>query len=272
MSEEAMNEVFGEPEIVEEVIEEVVEKVVEEVVEPVAIPESGHLNKEQWEAAGNDPDRWVGEDVYKDRRSNTNKIDKLKTQVSDMQNEMNTRLEQQRVFMEVQNKQKIDELTAKRDDAVATANIEEFNKIQSQIDSVPVAAPQQPVTPQLDPSVDQWNQDNPWIVGNSAKAVYARNQYNTYAQQADAYGNHAHTQASALNAMKTDLKDQFPDVNPNIAGAPQVEGGSRAGKKSIKKAYSIKSVTSEEMKLREFFGDMSDTDFARTVIDSRGES
>lgn len=255
----------------DDVIEEIVEEVIEvaegkEVVieEPVVIPESGHLNKEQWEAAGNDPDRWVGEDVYKDRGHNTKKIDKLKTQVSDMQAEMNQRLEQQRVFMEVQHNQKIEELESQRAIAVSEADTDQFNKVQKQIESInkqTVYAPPAPVTPEV---IQKWNEDNPWVKGNSAKAQYARNQY-------VGYGNSGYTEAQALEAMQGDLAREFPDINPNVRGAAAVEGGSSPGKKITKKVYSIKNVTNDEMKMREFFVGMSDADFARTVIDSRGE-
>lgn len=247
------------PEEPEEVQEEVVEEVEEK---PVQSNRKGHKTKEEWENAGRDPDAWVDETEFGRREQYVKEMDNVKRKMADMERENSQRLENQRAFMDMQAKQRVEDLQVKLNEAAAIADVEEVNRIQGQMANVPIMPniPQQ--APQIPQEVDQWNHDNPWIKDNTPKAVYARNQYMHY-------GGKGLTEADALDLMKKDIAREYPNVNPNIPSANIAEKGSRPGKKqsrSIKLAY-----TKDELNMKASFPGWDDKEFEQAVRDSRGE-
>lgn len=214
-----------------------------------------------------DPSKWRSSEEFNVRGEFIDKFRRQDEEAKGFKEQLGNMHQLHEVAMGNQRK----ELEAKRDDAVATANIDEFNKIQGQIDNMPVMAPVQPVVIQTDEVVDQWNKDNPWIMGNSAKANFVRAQYGSYAQEVDAYGNPKHTQESALNAMKADLARAYPDINPNRESAPTMEKGSNPGKRQQSGSAKL-TYTKQELSYRTSFPSWTDKQFDQAVRGLRGES
>jgi hypothetical protein len=191
-------------------------------------------------------------------------IGRLKEQQKAIDN-FDSRLENQRKLLEMQNEAKIKELTRNRDAAIDLADKDAAVGYQEEIDNL-----KKPVEPaaQADADVfDRWNAANPWIYQGGPKAAYAQHQLNTYAQQ-------GLSNEQALARVDSDLAREFPAVNQQREREPTPEPGSKPGKKRGGGKLSMNDVTPEELKWRSAFPGAwkNDAEFLQAVQDSRGKS
>lgn len=229
MSEEALKEVIDQlggeqvedkPEIEPEIEQEQTNPEVEKA------SHDGWKPKEDWVEAGNDPDDWVSAKKFNERGSMMGQIKSLKSQVESKQSEFEKRLESVNKLHEVQQKQLLTDLEAKRNNAIEEADVESVNKIQGQIDDLKTDEPE-PDTSGKPTEMLEWEAKNEWISDvSSPKAGYAQMRWNVHVGQGKSV-------AEALAAIDEDVAKAFPPTNERRNNAPAQEGGkSRPGKRA----------------------------------------
>ncbi len=163
----------------------------------------GWKPKDEWQG---DPDDWVSAKKFNERGDMIGQLKQLREE----NRQFNERLENQRKFMQAQQEQTIKELEAKRQEAVESADVDKFNSVQKQIDTL-----QQPEPPANEPGVkpddaqaiNDWNAANPWIFEDSEKANYAKF---LFAQ----YGSQGMSAQAAIDRMQQQVNRQYPPQNP----------------------------------------------------------
>ena len=225
--------------------------------------EGGWKPKEDWQG---EPDEWRSAEVFNERGE---WIEKHKTQqkrMDELENTVQSRLENQRKMMEQQAETQRNELIRKRNDAIDEADREKANKYQDDIDSLRQnEEPEQVNNNQV--VMDNWNTANPWILQNDPKAAYGKQQFAAYQGQ-------GMSAQQAITAMEADIAREYPNINPQRHNAPLQEGGTPAGGKAKARKLSMGDLTSDE---RKYYNSMpgawkNEAEFLQTVQDVRGES
>jgi hypothetical protein len=125
------------------------------------------------------------------------------------------------------------------------------------------AIPNMQQSPAVDHSLNDWNAKNPWVGGDTPKAIFARNIY--------AQGKAQNEQtATILARVDSELNKHYPPVTTSKATQPAAEGGSRAGSHNKVSSVTISDLTSEELGLRSAFPEWQDEKkFLKAVTDAR---
>jgi len=219
----------------------------EEIEEKTEPKKGGYLSKDEWEAAGNDPTKYVTEEGYNARgkeiarsRKLERKLEAANERIGRMEQSAITQDQLQRVALESQR----ETLITERDNAVDLADNARVTKIQDTISNIDKALDTPSVTPattEAGPDVDvqKWNTDNPWITeqtprADSAKAVYNR----LVAAGGDTL--------DILEAVEASDKKYFSNVNPRSRAPRASEGGSPAGTVAKKTDTSFSTLGGDE--------------------------
>ena len=228
-------------------------------------------------------DGWIPEEEYKGDENERPKefltaarfnargefIGRLKAQnkrIDEMETSFNTRMSNANKIHQQQMEVQKSDLIRKRDEAIDSADRETANGFQDDIDKLN----SQPVDsgPAGDQTtLDTWNTNNPWILGNDPKAAYAKQQFVAYQTQ-------GMSSAAAIAQMESDVNKAFPALNPERNNQPTPEGGSKPGGKRASKKLSMADLTNDELKwYRAMPGAWeSEKAYLQAVQDTRGDS
>jgi len=208
-----------------------------------------HMSKDEWVAKGNDAADYKTPEQF-DEAGKWIKITKgLRREMDEMKQSMETRHEDQikglNQLHSAQLQTQVQQLTAKRDAAIDDLDKDGAQAAQTEIDNVyanqPAPAQQAQAQPTKDPSVAEWERDNPWIMERSEKTAFANARMNTYLQGGYSMGD-------ALKSLDGDIARTYPATNANRNAPANTETGGGPGQKVASKALTMGDLTSEESK------------------------
>ena len=161
MNEEAMKAAFEDDDIEQEELEkEELEKEQAGSEDPPklsALEEEaqgmGHTSKDEWEAAGKDPDKWKTPHEYVS-------FGHIKQQMDKNKESFEKRLDEVNKFHKAQMDAKVKALEATKKAAVREADEEGYDAAQKEIDELKEVAPN---PTGKDPAIAEWEAANPWI-------------------------------------------------------------------------------------------------------------
>ncbi len=260
-----MTEEATQTEITSEEGQESTEQTTEQTTQQPVV--AGHKSKEEFVRDGGRAEEWQSPEVFQALKPVLNKMKDQSKRIKQMEvnnteriNNLNTLHNQQ---MDVQKAQ----LAQQRQAAVEDGDLEKFNSIQTQMDNIKPVPQEAPQQPQMSQELHDWNSDpkNSWMKSPGAKSTYAHQLYSTYNSQ-------GYDDVTTLQMIDRDMAREFPDINPNITGAPRAEGGSRPGNKAPSKTLTMKDLTAEEAGIWKNRGTgmwANEKDFLKAVEDSR---
>ena len=210
---------------------------------------SGWKPKDQFVASGGQEEEWRNAEVFnargewvslEDRKDGEKRVN---DRINQLESDFRQRIENVNKLHKAQLELQKSDLVRKRDDAIDNADREVANQYQNDIDSINTQQVTETAPPNNDNTIlQQFNNQNPWIMAMDAKAAYAKQQFATYsAQGMDA--------EQSIAAMQADVGRSFPDVNPNRETQPVNEGGTKPGRKS-KGRLSMSDLTPDEKQTR----------------------
>ena len=203
-----------------------------------------------------DKEEWRTAEEFNARGEFIGKLKSQQDQIDLMQEEFGNRITNM-------NKVHAADLKIKLDESIEDADKEKAHQYQQQIDDLntPIARPTDNTVSEL----DNWNQSNPWIMGDDPKAAYGKQQFSSY--QSQGLG----TQ-QAIRAMEQDVARLFP-AQQAVTQHPTSERGSKPGRRAAAKSLSMADLTHNEQKYYNAMPDAwaSDKEFLQAVQDSRGE-
>lgn len=219
---------------------------------------------EEWDGDTNAPENFISAELFNERGKWIGKHKQQEQRLKEMESSFDTRLNGLNKIHNIQLETQKSELIRKRDEAIDLADRETANKIQDDIDKLVPAEEPKPAANPDQQFVDDWNSANPWVMGNTPKAAYARSQFSSYNGQGMSV-------SDALAAAEADINREFPTINPKREAEPLPEGGSPPGKKVSGKKLSMSDLTHEEKKFRQAMPGAwkDDKEFLQAVADSR---
>lgn len=221
--------------------------------------EQNYKTLDEWVKEGKDPDKWKPKEAYV-------AYGKLQKSFEEFRNKTEQRLEDQRRFMEMQKQAAIDELMAKRDQAVQYADVEAFKSAQAQIDNFNQPKPVSGKSPEI---LD-WEARNPWASNPSdPRVIDANGFYLAYKAS-----NPNASDREALQYVDARLNVLHPKENPNRNIPTQSENGVRStAKPSNKLGWS--DLSNQELKSWRDYGEQmfkgDKKRFLKAVADSRSK-
>lgn len=219
MSEEVENtEIEGEA---EEGKLEAVEETPKLTADEIKAGPGGWTNKETWIADGNNPDDWISAKAFNKNGDLIRSLVSLQGAHKKLSENVDRRLDNQRILLERTFEAEKASLTAQRKSAIEDADVEKANLIQNKIDTLVVPPPEpqpQTISDEDKQLLVDFDAQNPWIKQDSPKSIFATHRFNQNIERG------LGVQAS-INAAMTDVNQQFPDVNPRRQEAAAVEGG-----------------------------------------------
>ena len=272
MSEEqAINEAFEDYEEVDESIDNEEEK-----EEPqysaleLEAREDGHTTKDEWTAAGKDPERWKSAHEFVEYGKIKGALDKSKADTDKLREDYDRRFENLNKLHKAETDSKIKALKAEQRQAVEEADTEAYDKAQTQIEELK----EEPAPVKTEPSKNQeiadWEAKNPWINDSAdPKAQAAQGLFNGYTQ-----ANPNATAKQSLEYVDSQMKAmgmvQAPS-NPR-RDAPNETGRNTPAPKQTGK-ISMSDLTQEERQLwanagNDLWGG-NQKEFLQSVTDSR---
>ena len=226
--------------------------------------EGGWRPKEEWEGA---PSEWRSAEVFNERGDWIKRAKQQDKRMNDLETTFNTRLDNANKLHQHQMEIQKAELVRKRDDAIDDADRVTANKYQEDIDKINAQPNESLPANNSQSTLDSWNADNPWILGNDPKAAYGKQQFSGYQAQGLSV-------EQSIVAMENDVNKAFPNLNPGRESHPLPEGGTKPGRRSAAKTLTMADLTAEERKYRSAMPDAwdSDKEFLQAVQDSRSGS
>jgi hypothetical protein len=226
-------------------------------------------------------DGWRPEDQFDGKAENWktageyNLYGEMQTQVRDAkaetrraQSDMDSRIASLNKLHSAQQAAAINDLKAQQRQAVEEADTVKYDQLQTQIENTAVV---EPVAPQIDPTIADWNAANPWIDDGSDKASQAQMFFSQAAAKPGA------TTQSALAFVNDQISKLYPEqqqqTNPRRESATMTEQSlqprqrQRAGKE-----LSMNDLTAQESREYELFGKSMFKDekqFLKSVADAR---
>lgn len=229
----------------------------------------GWIPEKEWTGDENErPEEFLTAEMFNARGEFIGRIKAQNKRISDMENQFNTRMDNANKIHQQQMEVQKSDLERKRDDAIDLADREAANGYQKDIDKLneqPALAPAPASNEQA--TLDEWNTNNAWILGNDPKAAYAKQQFATYRAQGIDTG-------AAITNMEKDVKRAFPALNNERDRQAIPEKGSKPGKKRAAKKLSMADLTNDELK---YFRAMpgaweSEAAYLQAVQDTRSDS
>lgn len=201
---------------------------------------SGWKDFDAYIEEGGDPDKWKTADAFNVYGELIGTVKRQKAefdqQVTGLVTMTQAQLATQRAELKVRREEFIEE----------GGKSKEVKALDRQIEAL-----SQPVLPQSNTVLDDWNAENQWINEDSPKAVYAK----------DVFGREIRAGKSveaAIATVESGLKKHYPPAAHKPATVPENERGSGAkgfGKQS-KTAVTMESLTSEERAIWKHSGSM----------------
>lgn len=223
----------------------------------------GYMDKDAWIAAGKDPDEWVSPEVFKERGIRIEETSKLRKQLSQIQQEADSRIANLNKLHRIQLEQAHNKLLLDRDNAIEIADKSEVRRLDKEIEHNKTLQQELADTPQKPPAVAEWESENPWIYDpedpRTAPAIAAF----TEAMQSgktEAMCIIAAERAASKVQVQPPVVKRTPTSTADAPKARQVSGG--------KIQLTMKDISSEERQMRSFFS--SEAEFLKAVADSRG--
>lgn len=218
----------------------------------------GYMSKEAWIAAGKDPDKYVSKEVYIERGERI----KMRQQ---LEKDFDNRIKNLNLLHQAQIKTMREDLLAKRDEAIDTADkaaVKGYDKQLKELDDMEdlVKDQQQPSQVQKPPEVVEWEQENPWIFNADDPRVALANRIYTKAIE------EGKTVAGALRAVDKEIDQKFIDKSKKPA---QIAESSRPTGGSDKQRITMSSLTAEEKKIWDAGIFTSEKSFLKAVEDDR---
>lgn len=231
-------------------------KKTEETTEESHSPK-GYMTREAWIEAGKDPEKWVSPEVFKERGERI----KMKQELT---REFESRLKNLSLLHEVQLKNVREELMAKRDAAIESADKDEVKRLDKQIkevDDLQDLAKAEEVQPVEKPrEVAEWEEENPWIFDqNDPRRGVAISVFEKAVKEGK-------THATALRMVDKVLSEKFTDPTKRPG---QIAESSRSTGVSKGTKLTMASLTSEEKKIWETGMFSSEEKFLKAVEDDR---
>lgn len=243
----------------------------EEQEQPQSNPEedkarkSGWTNKDEWKDAGHNEDDWKSARNFNEFGDVLANLKSQKRDFDDSRQQFDSRLENQRKFMEAASNQQLADLKAKQLLNVENADVEAFNATQKQMDDLAVVNTPPPQAINNDQSViNQWNTTNAWINGSTPKAAFARSEFSRL-------NNSGMSVSEAIGEMERSVKTEFPTVNERRNMAPRGETPRRSNVPNKPKMLSMSELTSDEKKMRSYWapGPEGEKQFLQAAKDAR---
>tara|TARA_R110000744_G_scaffold246942_1_gene363467 strand:- start:30806 stop:31687 length:882 start_codon:yes stop_codon:yes gene_type:complete len=228
---------------------------------------NGWTDKDTWIESGKDPDDWVSANRFNEKGDMLDQIKSLRDNVTSSKQDFEQRLDNQQKLANIQLEAQRKELTSQRRDAIENADVDRADEIQGEIDALntaPVQAkPAAATTSQQ--SEDNWNTNNPWILEETPKAAYAKQQYSVALGRGE-------SSEDAIKSMESKVAEHFPANNPRRESAPAQESNrSKPGNKAPARKLQWSDITGEERKLYDNMPDAwsNKDEFLTAVADSR---
>ena len=224
--EEIQEEVQGEVPEIEEVPRET--EISQEIIDRARM--MGHIPKEEFRG---DPEKWVPPDKYVERAENLmpvlksqlgkyeNKISNLEAQIESQKKTTEKLLKMGETVQKRAYEQAKRDLTAQQVQAVADGDVEKWQKLEDQKESLPqpeVIEAEQPVS---SPVFDQWHTGNEWYLKDEDMTDFA----NLHAQKLTKQ-NPNMPYEQVLQTVEKKIKETFPTrfANPNREVPSAVDG------------------------------------------------
>jgi hypothetical protein len=226
-------------------------------------------------------DGWRPEDQFEGNPENWktageyNLYGEMQTQVRDAkaetrraQNDMDSRIANLNKLHTAQQAAAINDLKAQQRTAVDDRDLDKYDQLQTQIDNT---AKVEPVAPQVDQSIAEWNAKNQWIDDGSDKAAQAQAFFNIASTKSGA------TTQSALAYVDDQIAKLYPDqqkpTNPRRESATMTEQSLQPRQRQrSNKDLSMNDLTAQEAREYELFGKSMFKDekqFLKSVADAR---
>lgn len=225
---ETQEEIQGEvPEITPEVPRET--QIPQEVIDRAKM--MGHIPKEEFRG---DPEKWVPADKYVERADNLmpvlksqlgkyeNKITNLEAQIESQKKTTEKLLKMGETVQQRAYEQAKRDITQQQVQAVSDGDVEKWQKLEDQKESLPKPEIVEPEPVQSTPVFDQWRSGNEWYLKDEDMTDFA-NLYGQKMQQQNP--NMPYDQI--LTSVEKKIKETFPTKfeNPNRNQPSVVDGG-----------------------------------------------
>lgn len=204
---------------------------------------------------GGNPKDWVPAEMFNVRGEF---IGKLRQKDRELEQKVQERVQN----VEKLYKAKLDELKAQQRKAVEEGDTEEYDRLDSEINELSKPATQNGGF--TNPSLEEWNQNNPWVFENTPKAAYAKQ---VFAQEVS----QGKKPEDALATVDAEVTKHFSEPSGKSVPASEKGKGSR-GFKTKSKSLSMDDLTTEEKSLWNNFSEGWDGDeskFLKAVADAR---
>lgn len=228
----------------------------------------GWKPEEEWDGEDTQkPEQFISAELFNERGVWIERHKAQQKQISELESSFNTRMNNANKIHQQQMEVQKSDLERKRDDAIDSADREAANGYQKDIDKLNQQPVEQVPINNDQTTLDTWNTNNPWILGNDPKAAYAKQQFVAYQTQ-------GMNSAAAIAQMESDVNKAFPALNPERNNQAVSEGGSKPGGKRAQKKLSMADLTNDELKYyRAMPGAWeSEKAYLQAVQDTRGDS
>jgi hypothetical protein len=207
-----------------------------EVVEKAAA--MGHMNKEEWESKGRDPEKWRPATEFVERGENIMPIlkERLDHSAKEMAEMKSTMKQMHDHFMKAEEvaerrgwEKAIAEVTKKQVAAVEIADVDEFNRLEKEKFEILNRPPHVPIQSGPPPEFKEFHARNEWYGTDEEATVYADSMGRTYRQK------HPEARLEEVFAdVEKKVRNRFPEIfsNPRRSGASTVEGATAPVKKN----------------------------------------
>lgn len=242
---------------------------VEVITEKLEVDEAlrGHMSKADWLASGKDPDEWRSPREFKERYDLIESNKALRKTVERLKDDTDNQIKNLNALHEIKLQNELEELLARRDDAIDVADRGEVKRLDAKIaanqeQSGLVKFEPAPQQPQKAREVEEFMEENPWAKDvTDARTIYANKIIN------DAMDS-GKTLASALRLAEKGVLEKF--ANPQKRSAPMVESSRTAGSaKQSTGALSWSQLTPTEEKCYIPAMWKSEADFLKAVANDR---
>jgi len=202
---------------------------------------NGWTDKQTWIDSGKDADDWVSANRFNEKGDMLDQIKSLRDNATHSKQDFEQRLDNQQKLANIQLEAQRKDLTNQRRDAIENADVDKADAIQGEIDALntaPVAA--KPAAASSQQSEDDWNTNNPWILEETPKAAYAKQQYTVALGRGE-------SSADAIKSMEAKVAEHFPANNPRRESAPAQESNrSKPGARQSERKLQWSDLTREE--------------------------
>ena len=226
---ETQEEVEVQGEVVE-VPKETVKEIAPEIIQRAKM--MGHIPLEEFRG---DPEKWVPADKYVERAENLmpilksqlgkyeHEISSLKSTVESQKKTTEKLLKMSETVQQRAYEQAKKDLTREQAQAVADGDVEKWQRLEDQKESLPRPEPVTPEPEQSSPVFDQWHTGNEWYLKDEDMTDFA----NLYAQKLTKQ-NPSLAYNDVLQQVEEKVKTTFPQrfENPERAKPTAVDSGS----------------------------------------------